>query len=129
MTICNTYSFSRSNRPVVFLKLTVLKNFEMIIAVVSFLIIMQTRNFIKTVLLHWCFLWALRNDSEQLFSRKHVNDCFWISTVDYAGHKAYFENPRVLNSYFTILLQPENGSRTIAPPVIFFLIVIFFPIL
>ena len=50
------------------------------------------------------FLWILRNVSKELFSGKRVKSCFGISTVNYAGHKAYFKK---IYSYFTILLQSE----------------------
>ena len=37
----------------------------------------QACNFIKKRLQHSCFLWNLRNFSEQLFWRTSANDCFW----------------------------------------------------
>ena len=64
-----------------------------------------TRSFTKTILRHRCFLWILRNASEQLFSRKRVKGYFWISAVDYQVIKCTSKKPwsiHILNVFIDL---------------------------
>ena len=68
MTLCNTRSFSTSNRSVFFSKITALKNFELIIVKYLCRSLFLNPHMHKIILLRYCMKWVLDDPLKEMLN-------------------------------------------------------------